>query len=117
MKLSIRQIAAALGVTTEAVGRRSRQSRWPFVTEPVRGGQRKVFSLADLPADIQEAIRRQASGSDRTHQRPDSQSVSPNTAGLNGLVELLVERVADRVAEKIVGRFAEMALKQRGDQA
>ena len=45
-----REIAAALGVTDRAIQKAA--SAWPFTTEAVRGGRRRLYHLADLPGDV-----------------------------------------------------------------
>lgn len=52
------QIAAALGVTKRAVNKRSEREKWPFIEQAVRGGKLKVYSIALLPEDVRESIRR-----------------------------------------------------------
>ncbi|KVE36221.1 DDE-type integrase/transposase/recombinase [Burkholderia sp. BDU5] len=51
-------IAAALSITKRSAERRATRENWPFELEAVRGGQRKLFDLANLPADVRKAVER-----------------------------------------------------------
>lgn len=50
-----REIASALGITLQAVNKRAGAESWPFQKRQGRGGG-KVYSLADLPADIRAKL-------------------------------------------------------------
>ena len=54
----IRQIAEALGRHKSATERRAAKEAWPFTEQAVRGGRRRLYAMTDLPADVQDAIRR-----------------------------------------------------------
>ncbi|WP_420996206.1 transposase [Cupriavidus sp. 30B13] len=45
-------------MTKRSAERLSLREGWPFSLEPVRGGHRKVFSIADLPTDIRRRVER-----------------------------------------------------------
>jgi len=55
MTYSTAQIAAALGVTRQAVQKRAAKGCWPSTNRPGRWGSR-LFALSDLPADIRRAL-------------------------------------------------------------
>jgi len=50
-----KQVAEALGVTTQAVSWRSKKEDWSHVKRPGRGGG-KLFGLATLPEDVRTAL-------------------------------------------------------------
>ena len=58
--LDAAQIAAALGITKRAINKRSEREQWPYIEQAVRGGRLKVYSIALLPEDVRESIRRHA---------------------------------------------------------
>jgi transposase InsO family protein len=58
MKVDSQAIADALRVTKRSVELRSNRENWTFTLEAVRGGQRKVFTLANLPAEVARAVKR-----------------------------------------------------------
>lgn len=51
-----RQIAAALGIDVSSVSRRAESGRWPYTTTAQRGGHKRWYRVADLPADVQAAL-------------------------------------------------------------
>ena len=53
-------IAAATGKTRRAVEIRAVTESWPYTEERVRGGRRRLFPVAQLPQDIQAAIKARA---------------------------------------------------------
>lgn len=52
-------VAAALGVSKRAVEMRAAKQAWPFQEETARGGRRRLYDAAQLPADIREALAKQ----------------------------------------------------------
>lgn len=60
MRVGLEQIAAALNVTKRAVEKQAQRNAWRFDLEPVRGGHRKVFAVADLPRDVGREVERRA---------------------------------------------------------
>lgn len=56
--INFSMIAAALNVSKRAVEKRARREAWPFTTESVRGGQRKLFDTHLLPRETGYAIER-----------------------------------------------------------
>ncbi|MBY0572577.1 MAG: transposase family protein [Undibacterium sp.] len=52
MRVDFQQIASALCITKRSAERRALQELWVCSLETVRGGQRKVFDIKDLPSDI-----------------------------------------------------------------
>jgi putative transposase len=49
-------IAQALGVTKQAVAQRANREAWPFEEITLRGGKRRLYPLATLPADVSRAV-------------------------------------------------------------
>ena len=56
MKITLELIASSLKVSRQAAADRANRENWPFALEPVRGGQRKVFALDDLPPKVRRDI-------------------------------------------------------------
>ena len=54
-KLSEAEIAEIQGQNRRTINKRASREGWKFQWQASRGGKRKVFDLADLPEDIQEA--------------------------------------------------------------
>jgi len=52
------QIAEALGQHERSIERRALREAWPFTAEATRGGQRRLYALADLPGPVQVALVR-----------------------------------------------------------
>lgn len=52
------QIAEALGVVRRSVDRIAGRECWRFTEEATRGGQRRLYALADLPTPVQAALVR-----------------------------------------------------------
>jgi putative transposase len=50
------EIAQALGVTKQAVAQRATREAWPFDEVAIRGGRRRLYPLATLPADVKQAV-------------------------------------------------------------
>ena len=59
---SATEIAKSLGVSKQSVYRRANKESWPYEEENVRGGKRRLFSRATLPADIRSALQKQVLG-------------------------------------------------------
>lgn len=51
------EIAAALVVDKRSVERRSIKESWPFDEIAVRGGKKRLFPVATLPADVRQAVQ------------------------------------------------------------
>ena len=54
------QVAAALGIRKRSVERRAEKEAWPYKEESCRGGRRRLYDLATLPNEVQQAVARQA---------------------------------------------------------
>ena len=52
------QIAEALGQHERSTERRALREAWRFTEEATRGGQRRLYALGDLPAQVQAALVR-----------------------------------------------------------
>jgi len=55
-QFSVREIVDATGLNQSTISRRANKEAWPNKTETVVGGTRQVYSLADLPKDIQQPL-------------------------------------------------------------
>lgn len=54
----LRVICEALRRNKSSVVRRAAKEAWPYVEQSVVGGRRRLYALVDIPADVQDAIRR-----------------------------------------------------------
>lgn len=54
--VTLSDIAQGLGVTKQAAAQRAAKESWLFSEKAVRGGQRRLYPLASLPAPIRTAI-------------------------------------------------------------
>ena len=52
----MREIAAALGCRKRVVSRRALREGWPHREERCRGGRRRLYPVASLPADVRAAL-------------------------------------------------------------
>jgi len=50
------QIVASLGITRQAVQLRASRENWAFEEQTGRGGRRRLYEIAQLPADVQAAL-------------------------------------------------------------
>lgn len=55
-RYDIRQIAEAMRRHKTACEKRASRESWLYETVPGRGGQRRMYALADLPTDVQAAL-------------------------------------------------------------
>lgn len=55
--VTLAEVATALGVTKRAVEIRAEREAWPYVEEAVRGGRRRLYAVAALPADVRRAVQ------------------------------------------------------------
>lgn len=55
-RVTITEIAAALGVHRTSALRRSERESWIYSDEPVAGGRQRLYAPADLPADVCRAL-------------------------------------------------------------
>lgn len=53
---SANTIGEALSITARAVKRRAARENWPFQEQTVRGGTRRLYIVASLPADVRDAF-------------------------------------------------------------
>lgn len=58
MKIDLKTIAMALRISRQATTERSNRENWAFTQEAVRGGQRKLFTLASLPKEVARTVKR-----------------------------------------------------------
>ncbi len=56
MSATLKDIAAALGVSKRGIEIRATRESWPYQAESVRGGQRRVYPLPTLPAEVRKAV-------------------------------------------------------------
>lgn len=59
MNLTLADIATTLNINKSNAIRRAAREMWPYLTEAVRGGQRRLYPLDSLPADVQKAVQQQ----------------------------------------------------------
>ena len=59
MNLTLAQLAIAIAATKRGVEKRATRENWPYVSEAVRGGQRRLYPLDSLPADVQKSVQQQ----------------------------------------------------------
>jgi len=52
------EIAAALGIRKQSVHERSIKEAWPYREQAQRGGKKRLFPFATLPAVVREAVQR-----------------------------------------------------------
>ena len=52
----MREIATALGVSKWTARRRAAREGWPYRAQRVRGGRRRLYPAASLPADVRAAL-------------------------------------------------------------
>ena len=71
MKYTVRQISKALGVSVQAVDKRSKREAWSYDEEPSRGGKRRIYALETLPQDVQIALLTKFGVSDETPAETD----------------------------------------------
>jgi putative transposase len=57
---TLRDLAEVLGVDPSSTKRRASRERWPYQEEAVRGGRRRRYAETALPADVRQALLRQA---------------------------------------------------------
>lgn len=56
------EIAAALGVSKNAIEKRAVRNNWPFRETALRGGKKRYFMLADLPPEVRDAVQKHRLG-------------------------------------------------------
>ena len=54
--LTVTDIATALGISKRSAERRASRESWAYQEESVRGGQRRLYPLASLPAPVRSVI-------------------------------------------------------------
>jgi len=74
--LSASEIAARAGLTKRSVNMRASDESWPFIEQATQGGTRRLYKVADLPAEIQKRIQ----ASDVSVQASE---LNPDACGLN----------------------------------
>ncbi len=55
-KLTIKQIADAIGISVRAANMRAGNRNWPFVEVSGKGGRVRLYDPADLPIDVRDAL-------------------------------------------------------------
>lgn len=55
-RVTLAEIAEALGVTKDTVRMRAKREGWPCETRPVRGGQQFVFEVDALPKKVARRV-------------------------------------------------------------
>lgn len=54
--VTLRDIAAALGITPQAVTKRANSAAWPYTPDPHPGQPRRLYQLDALPPDVKTAL-------------------------------------------------------------
>lgn len=57
VQFDIRQISDALRISKRGAELRAGKECWAFTAQAVRGGQRRMYAMSGLPADVQNALR------------------------------------------------------------
>lgn len=106
-----KEIGTALGVTVRAVQKRAKRESWPHHKRPGRGGG-KAHYLADLPADVQQAIARyeteQAARADRLRVNP---FLTATARALEDDEAVYRQRVADEILSARPGQKSEVVAR------
>ncbi len=55
-RVDVATITAALRISQQAVWKRAAKEHWPFEEMTVRGGRKRLYQIACLPADVQTAL-------------------------------------------------------------
>ncbi len=101
----LQEIAEALAVEKRTVERRATKGRpkngeapWSAHWETVRGGRRKCFYLSELPADVQEAVRkkRKADAAKQLLEQTAAQDMEAELAGYQRSGEQLAEALLEK---------------------
>jgi hypothetical protein len=81
------QIAEALGLHKASAERRALRESWRFTEEATRGGQRRLYALVDLPAQVQAALVRKHALQSTVEAPPRSprEKVAPSEARLQSV--------------------------------
>lgn len=117
MKVDFQQIAQALSISRPSVVMRAQRENWPFTTEAVRGGQRKVFDTTNLPSAIGRTIERQLSiqergaGADKVLRliakikQEDTEALAEKQAKGEANLKRLMDDLAPGVQARFDGRY------------
>ena len=71
------EISKALNVTKTSVLRRAKKESWAFEEQVIKGGKAKLFTVAQLPRDVQMALAR----GQIKEQPPVAQEAQPKARG------------------------------------
>jgi transposase-like protein len=118
--LDARKIADALGVSKSAIDKRALRESWPFTEATCRGGRKRLFDAASLPAEVQRALA--------IHEARQSVEIATSTpsnlpapaAKLPVETQALVSAVREDVTEVHVGMLMSMDegdAKKRSEEA
>ncbi len=98
--LDIRQIADAICVHKSAAEKRANKQAWEFSEQTGRGGRRRLYNLASLPADVQQAIaRHQAIQAANQLQNSPSHKAGEHIARKQMISESIDAKVQQRLTE------------------
>lgn len=73
-RVDIKTVSVALGISKQATLKREKRESWPFEEESVRGGKKRIYSLASLPKAVREAILHHTI---KNHQSAGVLAISP----------------------------------------
>lgn len=111
---NIRSIAQALGVTFQAAQKRAIKEGWQHTEEKIRGGRRRLYEIAGLPADVQVALAAQqvAAGQAAPLEFPTASNGAADNA-LAAIHESKPETLKDEAAARlaIVQQYAQLVAR------
>lgn len=81
-RVTLAQVAEALGKAKSSVAERAQRDAWSFVEEAVRGGKRRLYDPATLPKDVRAALLQRAVGAVAAAPVTVSPAVPPSAAGV-----------------------------------
>ena len=55
-RVNLSDLAIALGIGKQHAAKRATREAWPYQAEAIRGGQRRLYPLATLPAALRDAV-------------------------------------------------------------
>lgn len=81
-RVTLAQIAEALGKAKSSVSERAQREAWPYTEEAVRGGKRRLYAPATLPKDVRAALLQRAVGAVATAPVTVSPAAPPSAGAL-----------------------------------
>lgn len=94
--VTIAEIAEALGISTRGAAKRAAKDNWSFNELAVRGGRQRLYTIADLPSEVRDALAR--------HQLM-------NRAGLPAIAQEIRPEAVEEASELVPASRTEAELK------